>query len=239
MAINKITSWSFSRYSTYKQCPLKAKLNFIDKVKEPPNPAMARGAAIHTLAEDYLKSKLKTLPPELKKFADEFKALRKQYKKSISGMCVEDSWSFTKTWEETTWNDWLGCWVRIKLDCAHHADEETMVVTDWKTGKFRANQNEEYVEQLELYALAALLLHPHLKEVRPRLAYLDEMVIYPPPDQPLVFTPADIPKLKKLWVKRTKPMLSDTIFAPKPNQFCSWCHYRASNKANGGGQCKF
>lgn len=239
MIKNKITSWSFSRYSDYKQCPLKAKLKHLDKISEPKNPAMERGGQIHALAEDYLKGKIARIPPELKHFEAEFKTLRKQYKKSISGMVVEDNWSFTKDWEETQWNDWVNCWVRIKLDCAHHEDDQTMIISDWKTGKFRAELNEDYIEQLELYALAAMLLNEHIQVVKPRLVYLDHQEIYPPPDKPLIFTRADIPKLKKLWAKRTKSMLNDTVFAPRPNDKCHWCHYRASNKMNGGGQCKF
>ena len=233
--IKQATSWSFSRYSDYKQCPLKFKLKHIDKIKEPPNPAMARGAAIHTLAEDYIKGKGRTLPPELKLFGDELKALRKQFKKSINGMVVEDNWSFTKDWAETEWDNWIHCWVRIKLDCAHHEGDDILIVTDWKTGKFRAEMNEDYVEQLELYALAALLLHPHLKEVRPRLAYLDQGTVYPDADKPLIFTPKDIDRLKKVWAKRTKAMMNDTTFAPRPNDKCRWCFFSASKN----GPCKY
>ena len=169
MKAKTITAWSNSRYADYKQCPLKAKLKHIDKIKEPPNEAMARGAHIHNLAEDYIKGKIKALPKELKSFAGEFKMLRKQYKKSINGMVVEDNWAFTKTWDETQWNNWAHCWVRIKLDCAHHEDDTTLIITDWKTGKYRDDQNDDYIEQLELYALAALLLHPHIEVVKPRL----------------------------------------------------------------------
>lgn len=237
--IKQITSWSFSRYNTYKQCPLKLKLSAIDRIREPGNPAMARGDAIHKLAEAYIKGEGRALPPELKLFADEFKKLRAQYKKKINGMVVEDNWSFTKDWDETQWDDWINCWLRIKLDCAHHEDDETLVITDWKTGKFRPEMNEEYVEQLELYALAALLLHEHIQQVKPRLVYLDLGLTYPTADQPLVFTRADIPKLKQLWAKRTKAMLNDKQFAPRPNDKCRWCFYRASNKAAGGGQCKY
>ena len=200
---------------------------------------MLRGAAIGKMAEDYVKGTLAKLPPELKLFKAEFAMLRKQYKKSINGMVVEDNWAFTKDWSETMWNDWTNCWVRIKLDCAHHIEDDVMVVTDWKTGKFRREMQDQYLMQLELYALAALILHPHLREVRPRLGYLDAGVWYPEQDKPIVYTRDDIPKLKKVWEKRVKPMLNDKIFAPKPNQFCNWCHYRKSNKAAGGGQCKF
>ena len=239
MAAKSITAWSYSRYNMWKQCPLKLKLSAIDRIKEPGNEAMQRGDTIHKAAEAYIKGTVAKLIPELKLFKKEFDVLRKQYKKSINGMVVEDSWSFTKDWTETSWNDWVGCWVRIKLDCAHHLDEDTMVVTDWKTGKFRQEMNEDYLEQLELYALAALVLHPHLMRVIPRLAYTDLGFFYPETGKEKVYTPADIPRLKKLWDKRVKPMMNDKIFAPKPNNFCGWCHYRKSNTANGGGQCKY
>jgi len=233
----QLTSWSYSRYTTYKQCPRKAKLAFLDKITEPPNQAMARGSEIHKLAEDYIKGKIRAMPAELKLLKGEFTTLRAMYKKKSLAMVVEDSWAFTKTWDRTMWNDWTGCWLRIKLDCAHHLDEDTLVITDWKTGSFRPDTVTDYEEQLELYALGALLLHPHIKEVQPRLAYTDAGKIHP--EIPEAYTQADLPKLKKTWEKRVKPMMNDTVFAPRPNDRCKWCFYRRSNAANGGGQCEF
>lgn len=238
--IKQITSWSFSRYSDYKQCPLKCKLKHIDHIKEPKNKAMERGAQIHDLADAYIKGKVRCLPPELKLFGGKFKMLRAQFKKKINGMVVEDNWAFDKDWNETQWDNWSKCWVRIKLDCAHHSDQETMVITDWKTGKFRPELNEEYVEQLELYALAALLLHEHIERVVPELDYLDDRIVYPEAGSEFVFTRADITQLKKKWEKRVKPMLNDRIFAPRPNDKCRWCFFGQSGKAKGGpGLCKY
>lgn len=240
--IKQLTSWSFSRYSDYKQCPLKAKLKHIGKISEPPNEAMARGAQIHNLAEDFIKGKVPKLAPELKLFEKEFKRLRAMFKKISQSMVVEDNWAFTKDWDETAWNNWTACWVRIKLDCAHHEEDTVLVVTDWKTGKFRPEQNEEYVEQLELYALSALLLHDHIEEVRPRLAYTDLGRIYPDGQtEPIMsYSRADIPKLKKAWEKRVKAMMNDTTFAPRPNDKCKWCWYGQSKKSAGGpGLCKY
>jgi putative RecB family exonuclease len=240
--IKPISAWSFSRYSTYKQCPLKFKLSAIDKINEPPNAAMARGAAIHDLAEKFIKGAAKTLAPELKSFEKEFKRLRAMFKKIGQSMVVEDQWAFTKEWDQTQWNNWTQCWVRIKLDCAHHEADNVLVVSDWKTGKFRKEMNEDYVEQLELYALSALILHNHIDEVLPRLVYTDQGRIYPNgTDEPILsYKRADIPRLKKLWEKRTRAMMNDTIFAPRPNDKCVWCWYGQSKKAAGGpGLCKY
>jgi len=239
-----LKAWSFSRYGDYKLCPLKAKLKHIDRIKEPGSVAMDRGARIHKVAELYIKgASYARVPLELKMFAEELRWMRRQYKKLQSGIVVEETWAFRVDWTETRWDDWAGCWLRVKLDVAHHEDAETIIVTDWKTGRFRPEYNlVDYEEQMELYALGALLLYDHAMVVKPRLVYLDEGIIYPDrtatPDA-LVFTRDDMPKLKKAWEKRTKAMLSDTRFAPRPNDKCRWCHYRNANKENGGGQCKF
>lgn len=239
-----IKAWSFSRYGTYKQCPRKLKLNAIDKIKEPSNEAMERGARIHDEAEAFIKGKLASLPVELKKFAKLFRRLKKQYRKKLSSMVVEDTWAFTDSWDETMWNDWANCWVRIKLDCAEQINDTTLVVFDWKTGKFREEKNEEYIEQLELYALAALILHPHIETVYAHLVYTDQGTMYPTSIQDahesdLFFTRKDIDRLKSVWEKRVKPMLKDTVFAPRPSNLCNWCFYRKGNYKAGGGQCEY
>lgn len=201
---------------------------------------MARGAAIHEKAEQYIKGIAAKLDPELKQFSDVFKRMRVLYKKRTAGIVVEDDWAFTNSWDRTTWNDWVGCWLRVKLDNADNEDPDVLNVRDWKTGKFKEDKNEEYVEQLELYALTGLLLHPHVKEVRPALYYTDVGIVYPPADKPLIFTHEDVPRLKRLWEKRVGPMFKDKRFAPKANWSCRFCWYGQSGKVKGGpGLCKF
>ena len=249
---NRITSWSFSRYNTYRQCPLKAKLKFIDKIPEPSSAALDHGNKCHDLAERYIKGSLTRLPKELRFFASLFRNLRKQYKKSINNMSCEDSWAFTKEWGETVYNDWDNCWLRIKIDVAVEeaarkkgAESSTLLIYDWKTGKFREENNDQYAEQLDLYALGVFLCedYNHIDTVKAKLMYLDSGLEYPRTNTPLedmlTFHRKDLPKLKKQWEQRTRGMLKDKSFKPLPNRFCQWCHYRKNNKENGGGQCKF
>lgn len=236
--IKPLTSWSFSRYNDYKTCPFKFYNKHILKIQEPANQAMERGTAIHKLGEDYTKGIIKACPKELKLFRDEFADLRKMYKGNRNNMMVEDNWAFTVKWEDTDWRDWNGCWVRIKLDLSFQV-EDTLHIVDHKTGKNSPYKNVEYDEQCELYALAGLLKYPHVVEARPRLWYLDEGTVHPTDDNVKVYTQADVPRLKKLWEMRVKPMFKDTSFKPKPNHGCQWCHYRKANAANGGGQCQY
>lgn len=234
----RLTSWSYSRYSDWRRCPLATKLKHIDRIKEPGSEAMERGNQIHKSAEAYIKGQVAKLAPELVLFKDEFKLLRGLYKKKSLPVVVEDNWAFTAEWDQTRWDDWTNCWVRIKLDCAHHVEDDFMVVTDWKSGRMREEKNVEYTEQLELYALSALLIHDWLERVQVRLGWTDAGVFWP--EEPLVFTREDISRLKKEWNKRVKPMMTATAFPPKANKDCRWCFYGQAGIAKGGpGLCKF
>lgn len=243
-AAKPVTSWSFSRYSDYKTCPLKFKLKHIDKIVEPKSAAMQKGIDAHNDAEAYIKGTLAKLPPVLAGLKAEFVEMRKLYKAKKFPMIVEDNWAFTVDWTETQWNDWVGCWVRIKLDAAHYITADEMVVTDWKTGKPSDYKNAEYMEQMELYAVAALLMSARDNvQVRVRLGYTEVGEIIKPLDKngdEIVYTRKNLPGLMKEWNKRVKPMMTATNFPPRPNSTCRWCWFGQSKKAEGGpGICQF
>lgn len=239
--VKPMTSWSFSRYSDYKTCPLKCRLKHIEKIKEPGSVHLERGIAVHNEAEAYVKGTLAKLPDSLKSFKDEFNKMRKMYKEKKLPMIVEDNWAFDIEWNETEWNNWAECWVRIKLDSAHYEEGEVLYVTDYKTGKMSAYKNAEYMEQLELYALAALLMTgAENPTIKPRLLYVDSGDQYPPLGQEVTYTKADLKRLKGEWTKRVKPMMSDTNFPPRPNGTCGFCWYGQAKVAEGGpGLCAY
>jgi CRISPR/Cas system-associated exonuclease Cas4 (RecB family) len=232
----QITSWSYSRYSLYTQCPLKAKLSIIDKLKEPPSPAMERGTAIHKEAEDYMKGSIARLPASLKSLAPEFKAIRAARKKNPALVPIEETWAMRRDWSITTWNDWNECWLRVKLDAAVRTGSD-VVVNDVKTGKFRADNIGDYEVQLQLYGLGALIMFGGIPDVRvtARLLYVDAGTVHPEPEKAAVYVAKDLLALKKDWERRVKPMLSDKTFAPKPNRYCYSCSFRK----DAGGPCAY
>lgn len=215
----KVKSWSYSRYALYNECPAKFYYKNIQKLPEPPAPAMERGNKIHKMAEDYTLGKMKTLPPELKLFKDDFKML-----KGCKPM-VEQTWAFKQDWSETTWNDWNGCWLRIKTDAAA-LDETELDIIDHKTGKMR----DGYEEQMSLYPVGGFLKFPHVEKIYAHLWFLDS-------GDRLTFEykQSDLKPLIKDWERKVKPMMNDTRFAPKPSYKCQYCPF---SKAKGG-PCKF
>lgn len=231
MSFKPLTSWSFSRYGTYVNCPAKFKYGTLMKLPEPKNAAMQRGADLHGRAAEYLTGKLTRLPKDLELFKDLFKALRAKKKKAPEQVVVEDNWAFRKDWTATTWDDWNHCWVRIKLDNAE-LDGRRLIVRDWKTGQLRAERNQEYLEQLDLYALGGMLQFAgEIDEVAPQLVYTDQGKIF----EARVYPVAELKVLKKEWEKRVAPMFKDKTFKPKPSNNCRRCHHRKAN----GGPCQY
>ena len=228
----RLTSWSFSRWVTYDQCPYLAKIKFIDKMQEPSAPAMARGDAVHKAAEAYIKGVRDDLAPELDAFRDELAGLRKRRAETPQSIMVEETWAFRADWSLTRWNDWNGCWLRIKVDCAEVRDDGTLLIEDWKTGKFREEMQQQYLMQLDLYALGALKAFPAILAVNPMLIYTDQDVVH---HTRKPYARSDEERLQKSWERRVAPMMADETFRPTPSDKCRWCHFRAAK----GGPCTY
>lgn len=245
----RLTSWSFTRLSVYELCPRQAKHKFIDKIPEPPAPALERGSEIHEESEQYIKGLGRTVPKSLAAFSDEFKAIRKRYAKGAHATAfAEESWGYTADWKGISPRDWVNCKLRIKVDFAELSDPATLDVSDWKTGKFRSQKNGEYLDQLDLYGVGGFYRFPDVERVRARLVYLDEGRIFPAgaledgrpnavEDGWIVYErKRDAERLRKSFEKRIKPMLTDARFAPRPSaNACRFCPYGQSK----GGPCAF
>jgi len=230
----RITAWSYSRLTLYESCPFKAKCKFIDKLPEKENPAMFRGGAIHSLAEEYVSGHMSGKPADKLKAEDlrpEFeKVILPSFKKDFTTakkgkpLC-EQEWAFTSSWEPTGWFD-KDAWCRIKTDLIFWRKKE-LVITDHKTGKKR----ESHKDQLSLYAVGGFLLYPVIERISSELWYLDQG----PPNTAQVFLRENLTSEIKRWEDRARPMLADTTFVATPSRECTWCPYSKSN----GGPCKF
>jgi hypothetical protein len=224
--IKQFTAWSFSRYHDHKECPRRAKLKHLDKVPEgPKGPALIRGEHIHKLAEDFVGSKLKKLPSDLKNFTKEFVMLRK--KKAVT----EGKWAMTVGWKVCDFFDWATAWCRVVLD-SHYAEKKRARVIDYKTGKIYGDNDE----QMELYAIAGFEHYPDVDEIDTELWYLDQGEL-----QKKTYRRKDLPALQKKWKRKVIPILTDKRFPPRPGQQCSYCAYsiRKHNPKAGKPLCEF
>lgn len=215
-----IKQWSLSRYKDYKKCPAYAKYKHVDRLKEPPNAAMARGLQVHKLAELTAQTKQK-VPPELKHFEKQFKMVQKKT------VIVEEKWAFTDKWKPTEWfHPEVKC--RVVTDLVYPESDDALVVVDHKTGK----KYDDHLEDISLYGLGGFIQFPSVNTIRAEFWYVDQ-----PSDNVTskVFTRDQVPEIKKEWAKKTKPMLADKTFAPRANYFCAYCIFSRSK----GGPCQF
>ena len=225
-ALREITAWSFSRYRDHRTCPAFASYKYRHGISEPGSDAMQRGTMIHTLAENYVKGKIKVLPKELKNFEEEFGVLK------TGKALAEGEWAFDRNWNPTSWFG-KDAWVRIKIDCTFLGKDNILDVIDYKTGKNSPYKKPEYEEQLDLYGIGGLENFPSAASVRPLLYFIDAGEIEPVP--PKLFTKKDAPKMKKAWDKKVIPLFKETKWRPKPGKQCSWCYFRKNNPAYPGG----
>lgn len=218
-----VTAWSYSRLNTYEQCPFKFKLTVVLGIKEPGSAAMDRGTEIHKAGEMFLKDISQDVPDSFKLLSDELIAIKALGAKS------ELEITYTNQWLPTGWFD-KNAWVRIKLDALlYDADTKTVRIIDFKTGKNRGG----YEDQLELYAIAGLLMFPEAEIISAELWFVDsgEIIATSHGD----YKQAMLPGLKTKWENRVLPMFEDTIWPARPNNFCGFCFARKAN----GGPCEY
>lgn len=229
-----ISAWSYSRLATWRQCPFKAKLTMIDKLKEPTNDAMMRGANIHKKLEVYMKERGGRAPKEAGPYKDMLRTLKKdrhKYRKYATEMQV----AFDREGRQV---DWFArtVWLRGIFDLFILKSDTEALIIDYKTGKKR----DEHVDQADMYAALFYLLY---KDVAAQLGAKDVLTVqflYVDQDD----TSATLNKTYSLeacelhWKRFEKmgdAMTSAVAFVAKQGPLCKWCHFRKDN----GGPCEY
>lgn len=234
------TAYSFTRWKDYDSCPAYAAYKHLDKADEgPKSPAMERGAMVADNEEKYVKGLVSKLVPELALFRDEFSNLRKAWaKEGGKTLFVEEMWHFRADWTPTVYNDWDAIRVRVKTDLARlSSDGARLKVIDFKTGKMRPEQVDDYLLQLDLYEAGGISRFPNVEEVETQLVFTDLGVGHPG-EGPRVSTREQALGKRLEWEDRAAPMLADKVFAPKPGPKCvafGGCPYSKTKS----GPCKF
>lgn len=221
----RITSWSFSALQVFESCKYHSKLARLDKVPDlQPKTAADRGTAIHQEAEDYVTGKA-PFTNNLRFFKEDLTALAAHF--SAGRVVCEQEWGFDTRWAHA---EWRAAWLRLKCDAVCFLSETHAVVIDYKTGK-RFGNEIKHAEQLQLYAVTALLRYPALDKVTCELWYFDQNEL-----ASFTMKRSQLGKYLKLFDRRGVAMTSETEFKPNPNiHSCKYCPYGPARQ----GDCKF
>ena len=222
MTVQQFTTWSYSAYAQWRECPRKAYYARIMELAQPSSPQMDRGTAIHQLAQDFVEGKRVGIPDELKKFEAQFTMLR-----DAKAGC-EQNWGFTSSWQPCGFFD-PDVWLRVKCDATYVAKQsavDTVVIIDHKTGKIY----DEHHDQLELYATAGFIMFPYARKIIAQDWYLDQDAMIED-----VFESRQSKQLREKWNKNVEPYFADTIFPCCPSPRCRYCAFSKANL----GPCDF
>ena len=233
MTIIPIHQWSISKAKTFRQCKLRAQLQYGQKIPEPERPlppgktehANDRGSRIHDAAEHYVDGTGQFIP-EMGKFRAEFDSLKQLYADGM--VSLEGEWAHDLGWEAVPWRA-KEAWLRLKLDAIVFLSEYEAVVIDYKSGKKFGNE-VGHAEQVQLYQLVSFLRYPKLEIVHTELWYLDVDDI-----TQNTFSRQQGLRFKHNFNRMGTDMTTCTDFPAQPNIFnCRWCPYGPS----GTGHCE-
>lgn len=226
-----ISAWSYSRLSTWTQCPFKAKLLMIDKLKEPTNAAMERGRDIHKRLEVYMTKGKSRVFKEMGPYKKYLSGLRRN-KKGYKAFATEMQVAFNKGLKQVDWFAW-DAWLRAILDLYILEDDNKAIIIDYKTGR----RKNEHVDQADMYAAVFYLLNKDTfnksGELCVQFLYVDNPNIEEMLEKSYNMKTCE--KHLKRFLKIGEAMTKDEAFIKKPSNNCKWCHFRKANN----GPCNY
>lgn len=218
---------SWSRLSTYQQCPLKFHLQFISKTfkEEEKSIHLVKGEQLHKQLEDYVIAKNggAAMPlgfsPEVKQtlpYVDKLYELYDSIHPEAQIACTQD-------WKPAEWFDktvgWRAIWDVVGLKAS------TCYIGDYKSGKIYPYGST--YGQLHLSAVIALNRFKEVPEVNAAYIYIEHKKV-----TPIKVTRAELPKVQEHFDKEFEKVQMEKTWDPVPNDNCKWCQATRA-------QCKY
>lgn len=230
-----ITAGSFSRLDVFESCKRRAKLAFVDRVKEPDRPPLPngkeyandRGDRVHNELDAYVKGQRAAPPREVGTFGEEVDRIRALYEEGR--VSAEQMWCYDDAWINVDERDFANIRMRIKTDVTVFVDPETVIIIDYKTGR-RFGNELKHAQQLQLYGIGAVMRYAEVKYVTAELWYLDQDELVSQR-----FERRHAVRLLNGWNQRLDKMFNETQFPASPSrENCKWCPYGP----RGTGHCR-
>lgn len=225
---------SWSRLSTYQQCPLKFHLSYISKSFPPETEKsihLIKGEQLHKQLEDYVIAKNGGVMPL--GFSPEVRSTLPYVDKLFSlytSVHPEAQVACDITWKPAEWFDktvaWRAIWDVVGLR------PQTCFIGDWKSGKMwpygstKADGTPNY-GQLHLSAAIALKRFEDVPEVNSAYVWIEHQKV-----TPIKVTREELPQVIDHFEAEFQRVQMEKAWDPTPNDNCRWCPATKT-------QCKF
>jgi len=219
---------SYSRLNTYKSCPNKFKLQYIDKAfpDDSDNPNFVRGNRVHKQLENYvmwLNSNKTIEKPKLGREALNVLPIVDLIYESYSTVLPEQQLAITKEWKKTGWFA-HNVYFRAILDLIAFKGTHALIV-DYKTGKVR--DYDGFGGQLHLNAAMLFGVDSNIMDITVAYLFADHKQTIK-----VHFTRDQFESFKAHFDDYYIRVNKETMWEPKINQYCKWCPATRE-------QCKF
>jgi len=231
---------SFSRVDTYRQCPLRFRYSYLDKLPSEPSPHLSWGPSVHAALERFWTQKLPVAPPveallqglfdcwddsgfegmpreeKLAWYRHAQDVLRRhhaRYADTFLPAVASEAWFALDLGDDLE--------VVGSIDHVARTPSGGIGIVDWKTNKRAKTRSDVRGSlQLAIYTLAAVELWGH----EPEWVALDFVV----PGVRVTVAREDIDTEGALdALREVAALVRAEAFAPKPSALCDWCDYRA------------
>jgi len=231
-----IKTISESKFQTYKQCQLKYRYRYVDRLPEPAESntdALHFGSYIHKILEDGVNAKTQD---EMLLIAEEVRGSYKVSKKYTGKdlKCIDNFLEFNPKLEETVATE-LVFEVPVKEDILLNGVIDRVIkgkdggylVIDYKTSKREKSKVELYQDtQLKgyVYAISKLYGIPFSQIVAAHYYPLTNNFVHVQYSSPQIN--AHLRKIvDEVWKIRKRKKVE---MKPSRNEFCNWCAYKTA-----------
>lgn len=242
--------YSYTRLSTYRQCPYRYKLRYIDRIPEVKTVEQFMGSMVHKALERLYKNLIsaKIIPIEdilsyynknwEKNGDDNIKFVRKDFSyddyRALGEKCIRDYYECYYPFDQSR-TIFVEKRVSFALDKDGRykihgfidrlaiASDGAYEIHDYKTnGRLPAQKDKDEDKQLTLYQIGVKDMWPDARTIRLFWHYLvfNKEMSSSRADE-------DIEKLKAEKIALINEIESATEFFPRESLLCSWCSYQS------------
>lgn len=228
----KFAPYSFSRISTFKSCPMKFKLSYIDKISAPSNQTLKKGSYIHHCLELYpdKPTKFYNIPeeylPSINEIIYNFKnsELGKRILEPDVTIGKELDFGLDESLEPCSFY-YKRALIRGSIDrLNYNKDTNTLEVYDYKSGKYKDPRFQTF-EQTQLYAiwLFRTAAFNHVDKVRCSYVYIEHGI-----ENELVMERKYLKQYVKEYIESIKEIEDSEEYPKNISKLCDYCFYKES-----------
>ena len=243
--------FSFSKFSLYRECPLKYKFRYIDQVPEKPKPYLIFGRVIHEILAHFFS---RVPPPPLEEliqiFREKWEATsieEKGYAKPEydkidfnKGIRIinnfyqkhKDNNTLPLKNEYQTFVDLDNITANIIADRIDYLGDGKIIIVDYKTGSDKARSSDQlyfYQKICEMDKKLIDLINSKYRENIRKVEVYSMKYYYVETLKEQNFTRANDNEIENFWkeVLLTVEKINSGSFDPTPNEkTCGWCDYK-------------